>query len=209
MTNLENRLSKLKMHTALQIILFIFGVLLDQFSKLLITTIFPEPDPSENIVVIKGVLEFTYIRNSGASFGIFQGKMMMFYIITVFVLAAVIIIMIRIYRSLKKYYSLCADDPSIYKKRTNNGMLFTGYILAALAAGAVGNFIDRIRLGYVVDFISLLILKTPSFSGGFHWESFPIFNVADLFVTFSAVLLFVYLLFIYKEDKNLQIFRSK
>ena len=209
MIDLENRLNKLKMHTSLQIILFVFGIFFDQFSKLLITTVFPEPDPSENIVVIKGILEFTYIRNSGASFGILQGKMIMFYIITVFVLAVIIIAMIKIYISLKNYYLFCGNNPEVYKKKTNNGMIFTGYVLAALAAGAAGNFIDRVRLGYVVDFISLLILKTPSFSGGFHWESFPIFNIADILVTFSAVILFVYFIFFYKDDENLHIFGKK
>lgn len=206
---MKDRLDRLKFHTAMQIILFAFIVASDQISKLVITTVFPEPDPSEDIVVIKGILEFTYIRNTGASFGIFEGKMILFYIITIIVLAAVIVIMIRIFKGLKKYYLICEEAPGSFKKKTNRGMIYLGYVLCALAGGAVGNFIDRIRLGYVVDFIDLLILKMPSFSGGFHFESFPIFNIADIAVTFSAVLLFVYLLFIYKEDENLSIFRKK
>ena len=206
---MEDRLSRLKFHTAMQIILFIFIVSADQISKLIITTIFPEPDPSEDIVVIKGILEFTYIRNTGASFGIFKGKMMFFYILTVIVLLAVIVIIVRIFAGLKNYYHTCEENPGTFKKRTNRGMIYTGYLLCALAGGAVGNFIDRLRLGYVVDFIDLLILKTPSFSGGFHFESFPIFNIADIAVTFSAVLLFIYLLFIHKEDENLLIFKKK
>lgn len=197
------------MHTALQIILFLSAAALDQITKLFITAIFPEPNPDENIVVIKGILEFTYIRNSGASFGIFQGKMAMFYIITIFVLAAACAVMVLIYKNLKSYYKKCSENPGIYKKRTSGGMIFTGYVICALAGGAVGNFIDRVRLGYVVDFIDLLILKTPSFKGGFHWESFPIFNIADIFVTFSAVLLFIYLIFIYKEDENFHLFKTK
>ena len=206
---MKDRLSRLKFHTSMQIILFAFIVACDQISKLIITTIFPEPDPAEDIVAIKGILEFTYIRNTGASFGIFKGKMVFFYIITVIVLAAVITVMVRIFKALKNYYLLCEKNPEYFKKRTNSGMIFAGYVLCALAGGAVGNFIDRIRLGYVVDFIDLLIFKIPSFSGGFHLESFPIFNIADIAVTFSAVLLFIYLLFIYKEDENLTLFKKK
>lgn len=193
----------------MQIILFAFIVALDQVSKLIITAVFPEPNPAEEIVVIKGILEFTYIRNSGASFGIFEGKMFLFYIITIIVLAIVVFFMIKIFTGLKTYYILCEFSPELYKKRTNSSMIAFGYILCALAGGAAGNFIDRIRLGYVVDFIDLLILKTPSFKDGFHWVSFPIFNIADIAVTFSAVLLFVYLIFIYKEDENLSIFKKK
>lgn len=87
-------------------------------------------------------------------------------------------------------------------------MIYLGYILCALAAGALGNFIDRVRLGYVVDFIDVLIFKTPSFDGGFHLESFPIFNVADIFVTVSAVLLLIFII-VFKEDKNFSLFKNK
>ena len=200
---------KLKFHLSLQIILFLFAAGLDQVSKLMITTVFPEPDPSEDIVVIKGLLEFTYIRNYGASFGIFQNRLVFFYIITIAVFIVIIFFMIRIYVFLRNYYYFCNLNPGKYSRRTDRGMIFAGYILCALAAGATGNFIDRIRLGYVVDFIDLLILKIPSFSGGFHWESFPIFNVADILVTFSAVLLFIYIIFIYKEDENFKLLKKK
>lgn len=60
--------------------------------------------------------------------------------------------------------------------------------LILIAAGGAGNMIDRIRLDYVVDFIYISIIN------------FPIFNVADIFVTAGTVLLIVLLLFVYKED---------
>lgn len=201
--------NRLKLHLIIQIVIFAFAVFTDQLTKLVITKIFPEPDPSEDIVVIRGLLEFTYIRNSGASFGIFQNKMVLFYIITIIVLAAIIFFMAVIYKKLSDYYTMCRLTVGKYRRRTPRGMIFLCYVLSVLAGGAVGNFIDRIRLGYVVDFIDLLILKIPSFSGGFHWESFPIFNLADVYVTFSAIVLFVYLLFIYKEDENLSLFKKK
>ena len=206
---MNKNLRKLKINSVIQIIVLFFIIFLDQISKYFITVIFPEPNPSEDIVVIDGILEFTYIRNSGASFGIFQNRMILFYVITIAVLIIVAFFWISVYRNLSGYYKFCETNPSLYKSRTDNGMIFANYILAALAGGATGNFIDRIRLGYVVDFIDLLILKTPSFKGGFHWESFPIFNIADIFVTFSAVLLLIFIIFIYKEDENFSLFRKK
>ena len=66
-----------------------------------------------------------------------------------------------------------------------------------LAAGAIGNLIDRIRLHYVVDFIYISLIN------------FPIFNFAYICVSVSAVLLVVFFIFIYKEDKNFAIFANK
>jgi signal peptidase II len=66
-----------------------------------------------------------------------------------------------------------------------------------LASGAIGNLIDRIRFQYVVDFIYIRLIN------------FPIFNFADICVSVSAVLLVVFFIFIYKDDKNFPIFSSK
>ena len=57
-----------------------------------------------------------------------------------------------------------------------------------LVSGAVGNFIDRVRFGYVRDFIYFKIIN------------FPVFNVADCYVTVSVALLIILILFVYKED---------
>ncbi|UWP59425.1 signal peptidase II [Ruminococcus gauvreauii] len=62
------------------------------------------------------------------------------------------------------------------------------FITVVLVAGAFGNLIDRIRLKYVVDFVYISAID------------FPVFNVADIYVTVSAVLLFVYLIFFYREE---------
>ena len=65
-----------------------------------------------------------------------------------------------------------------------------------IVSGALGNLIDRVRLGYVVDFFYFELID------------FPVFNVADIFVTVSAVLLAVLLLLYYKEEDLEQIFHS-
>lgn len=63
------------------------------------------------------------------------------------------------------------------------------HILAVtITAGAVGNVLDRIRLNYVVDFVYISLIN------------FPVFNVADIYVTVSAVLFFIYVIFYYKEE---------
>ena len=57
-----------------------------------------------------------------------------------------------------------------------------------IAGGAIGNSIDRMRLGYVIDFFYFKLID------------FPVFNVADIFVTVSVVLLIFFILFFYKEE---------
>ena len=67
-----------------------------------------------------------------------------------------------------------------------------------IAGGAIGNLLDRLRLDYVVDFIYIVLIN------------FPIFNVADMYVTFSTVILVIQVLFVYKEnDFNFLSFNQK
>ncbi|MGN1171234.1 MAG: signal peptidase II [Lachnospiraceae bacterium] len=61
-------------------------------------------------------------------------------------------------------------------------------LLVMIASGALGNMIDRLRFEYVVDFISFVLIN------------FPIFNVADIYVTVATIILVILLLFVYKED---------
>ncbi len=70
--------------------------------------------------------------------------------------------------------------------------------LVFIASGAIGNLIDRIRNDYVVDFLYFSLID------------FPIFNVADIYVTLSSVFLVILLLFVYKEtDLEFLSFRTK
>lgn len=118
--------------------------------------------------LIPGVLSFHYLENPGAAWGILPNATVLFAVITFIVLAA----MIYFYGRLpfeRKYILL-------------------RFTLILLAAGAIGNFIDRILWRYVVDFIYLKCIN------------FPIFNVADCYVCIAAVLLIYCLIFRYKED---------
>lgn len=71
------------------------------------------------------------------------------------------------------------------------------WVFVVLSAGAIGNFIDRITHKYVVDFVSFRLIN------------FPIFNVADIFLTLSAATMFLLILFVYKDEDYDKLFHKK
>lgn len=144
---------------------FIILVLADQWTKKMAVLRLKDQDP---IVLIKNVFELYYLENRGAAFGIFQGKRFAFLIITVVILLVLAYCFWNIPYT-AKYMSLRC-------------------IIVLIGAGAVGNFIDRMSNGYVVDFFYFKLIN------------FPVFNVADIYVTLSAVFLAILLLFKYKEE---------
>lgn len=121
----------------LQIIIIVLLVLADQLTKFLLwPTLGAYPDGS--MPVIPDVLHFSYVKNTGASFGIFQGAQIFFIIMTIIVLAVAVYIMFR-YR--------------------NKHSRFIKALIAVLFSGALGNLIDRIAFGYVRDFIDFRLFK--------------------------------------------------
>lgn len=121
-----------------------------------------------DIDIIKNVLTLTYLRNNGSAFGMFSGKINAFLVLTVIIVAVITYIVIRMPVT-KRYLPM--------------------YIVCTmLVSGAIGNFIDRVRFGYVRDFIYFKLIN------------FPVFNVADCYVTVSVALLIILILFVYKED---------
>lgn len=125
-------------------------------------------DLYEVVEFIPNVVSLTYIRNTGAAFSILEGQMWFFYIVTVVVAAGLI------------YY--------MYTEARENKIL--GFLLSLILAGAIGNFIDRLFLQYVVDMIKLEFID------------FAIFNVADSYLTVGVILLLIYT--IYDERKTLK-----
>ena len=148
-------------------------IFLDQVTKLLAVSKLKNQDA---FVILKGVFELHYLENRGAAFGIFQGKRVIFLIITIIILVFLAYCFWRI--------------PYTRKYATLRG------VLVLIAAGAVGNFIDRMCNGYVVDFFYFKVIN------------FPIFNVADIYVTCSAIFLAVLLIFCYKEEDLNQLLKS-
>ena len=150
------------------IALIIIG--LDQLTKFLVTK---NMDIGESIEVIPGFFYITSHRNAGAAFGILQGQMMFFYIVTVVVIIAVIYYM-------QKY----AKESRTY-----------GISLGLILGGAIGNFIDRVLLGEVVDFFDVYIFT----------YNYPIFNIADSALVSGVVLLIIKMTVSeMKEKRNLK-----
>lgn len=150
-------------------------VALDQYTKYL-AVIHLKDKPAFNIV--NGVLELNYLENKGAAFGMLQNQKAFFIFVAVVILGVIGYVLFKVPER-KKYRIL-------------------HLLLSLIAAGAIGNMIDRIRFDYVVDFIYFVLIN------------FPIFNVADIYVTVSTVALVFLLLFVYKEnDLNFISFKQK
>ena len=137
-------------------------VILDQISKLAAIKYLKG---NSAYVIIENFLQFTYVENYGAAFGILQNKRTLFIIITLIVVFGL----------------------TIFLAKSYHYVTFTGRIaLALFLGGAIGNFIDRIRLGYVVDFISVRLLNK---------YDFPVFNIADIFIVIGTILIVILVLF--------------
>lgn len=146
----------------ISIILLIIG---DQYSKYC-AVIYLKDKPA--IPLIPNVLELNYYGNNGAAFGMLSNQKILFVLVACVILSSIGYVFVKVPEK-KKYRSL-------------------HICLVFLASGAIGNMIDRIRLSYVVDFISFTAIN------------FPIFNVADIYVTCSTLFLAILLLFVYKEN---------
>ena len=111
----------------------------DQITKFMIQKNFRT---GQSVEVIKGVLNFTYVKNEGAAFGIMQGAKIAFIVITLAVFAAAFI-----------YFKK-------YKPQSPLFLTATAFVLS----GAVGNLIDRVALSYVRDFIDVAFISFPVFN---------------------------------------------
>lgn len=139
---------------------------LDQWTKYLAVAHLKGKPP---FVIWEGVFELFYHQNEGAAFGIFQGKMIFFFITTLVLMSVVLYVYLRLPNT--KRYTLM------------------NILCVFIMAGGIGNFIDRIIHGYVVDFLYFKLIN------------FPIFNVADCYITVSCVLFLIAFMFIYKEEE--------
>ena len=148
------------------ILMAVFAALilvLDQVSKFITVANIPL---YQSVDFIPGVLSLTYVQNDGAAFSILEGQQWLFAI--VFALFAVFIV----WEFSKKRLPL---------------KNFERWCIVAVFAGGLGNMIDRLRLGYVVDMIQT------------EFMDFPVFNVADCFITCGCILLIAHLIFFNKD----------
>ncbi len=186
-----NRKKRAQVNIVIEIALFFVLVAIDQVTKHFAVSYLKNDN---SLTIIKDILEFEYLENFGAAFGSMQNMQWLFYIITALVLAVLIFVFVK-NSLMSKRYSTFNDE--IFDIKVFNNRIFLNYLLSALAAGAVGNLIDRIAHKYVIDFIYFKIID------------FWVFNFADMCVTVAAILLIIYFLFVYKEDKNYVIFSMR
>lgn len=158
-------------------------VILDQLSK---TIAAANLKNSDSVTVVKGIFDLTYVENKGAAWGVLSGRMSILVIITIILIPLFVFCMYKI---------------NINKKLLANsklkGVALLHFDMILLLSGAIGNFIDRITKGYVVDFFQ------------FTFIDFPVFNVADCFITIGAVLFIVVYMFLLKDEDISLLFKGE
>ncbi len=156
----------------LVLLLSVAAAAADQAIKLLVMQ---NLKPVGRVTVVRGFLDFFYLENRGAAFGILQNQKWFFITVTFLISAAVIVALFRY----------------------NNHEFFSYAASALIVGGGIGNMIDRVFRGYVVDYISVSFFP-------------PVFNFADCCVTVGTVCLIVHLLFFAeKEDGAEKVLRLK
>ena len=147
-----------------------FIVAADQVTKLCVDRWMPL---HHSIPVIDGLFNLTYIRNTGAAFGIFAGSAAAFRLpfLIIFSLVAIGFVVTLL-------------------RRLPDNQTGLASALSFIIGGAVGNLIDRIAYGEVIDFLDL-------YWGPYHW---PAFNLADSFITIGVLIIVVYLVKARGED---------
>ncbi len=126
--------------------------------------------PVGSITVIDNLLNLTYVENRGVAFGMFSDMRWIFVAVTVILIIAVVAVM--------------------FVKRPKSKMFYLS--VALIVGGGIGNLIDRIFYGYVIDYLSLSFFP-------------PVCNFADYCITIGTILLIIYLFFftdILSSDKN-------
>ena len=143
------------------IVTVLLSVAADQLTKLAAVRLL-KPG---SVTALPGVLDFTYVENRGAAFGILADHRWVFLVLSAAAIAAIFAYII------------------ISKPRSRLLLISLGLI----AGGGIGNMIDRVARGYVVDMFDLQLFR------------YPIFNLADCFVVVGAILGAVYYLFLYEK----------
>lgn len=147
--------------------LWLAGLLVvDQVTKYLVVS---SLELGQSYPLIDGVFRLTYVQNDGAAFSILQGQRWFFVVITLIALVMMVFVRYKYYKQ-DKWMTLA---------------------LAVLAAGALGNLIDRFLYGYVVDFFDFYLIN------------FAVFNVADCCIVVSLVFITIMVIKKPSKDKNL------
>ena len=138
-------------------------VALDQLSKFLVVEHIPLYGYVE---AIPGLFHLTYVQNIGAAFSMLRGQQWLFALLFIVLTVAIV---------------------WEFSKKRLPFTTFERWCIVAIYAGGLGNMIDRLCLGYVVDMVAVDFME------------FAVFNVADSFITCGCILLMVHLLFFNRE----------
>ena len=139
------------------------AVVLDQLTKALVVA---NIDMYAKLPVLDGLFHLTYVQNTGAAFSSFSGMQWLFALIFAVFTGMIV---------------------WEFFKKTMKFTTFEWWCIAAIYGGGLGNMIDRVRLGYVVDMIETTFME------------FPVFNVADCFITCGCIALMVHLILFNKD----------
>lgn len=151
------------------IILFLIG--LDQWSKIMVLS---HLKPVGTYPIIQDIFHFTYAENTGTAFSMFADKQVFVSVVTSLIL---LVILLHLFQVIRRQ-----SEPQIYRLS-----------VTLMLAGGIANLIDRIRIGYVVDFIDVRAIR------------FAIFNVADIFIVIGVFMMIGYLTYSGKKvlkEKN-------
>ncbi len=138
-------------------ITFLVTLIIDQGTKYLVDSYFMI---GQSLPIIKSIFHLTYVQNRGAAFGILQGRSNFFIIVTLIAIGLIIYL----------YKDLPLDNK------------LNSFALGLALAGIIGNLIDRVRLGYVIDF--------------FDFRIWPVFNIADSAIVVAAFIFGYWILFL-------------
>jgi signal peptidase II len=168
LTKLTGFCSKQKKRISM-VLIVLFGVLLDQLSKILVVSNLDYIKENEPITLIKHLINLTYTENRGAAFGMLDEHRWVFMSVSVIAIVGVLVYL----------FGFCKEG-------------WTFQIgLSLIISGGIGNMIDRVALGYVVDMLE------------FDFMEFAIFNVADSFICIGAGLVILMLIIeLIKESKK-------
>ena len=170
----------MKKNKVILYVIYLFTALgliaLDQYSKILAINHLKN---KESIAIFKNIFELSYVENKGAAYGMLSGKINLFLIIT-FILVPVIIYSI---------YKISCIIEFFGEKINKKAFTILQIDLVVIVAGAIGNFIDRVSKGYVVDYFYFTLID------------FPVFNVADCYITVAVIILLIISVFVLKDKE--------
>ena len=137
--------------------MMIISLIIDIVSKIIVVNNIAF---NESVNIINNFLSITYVKNTGVAWSIFSGRSYMIIVISLLIIGGII------------WY--------IFNNKPNSNIERVSY--GVILGGAIGNFINRIKYGYVIDFIDIKIFN----------YNYPIFNLADTFIVIGVILLIIY-----------------